>query len=97
MSNTMESPSPRITTRELTDALEKYMRSNSHSNDVDERWFCEYLKPIHAIARQVVSGAMTPNNAAQRDAFRASEVRKQIDDKRRELEVLQRDLTNLVG
>lgn len=86
---------PDITTHELCNALERYINRKEHSNDVDERWLAHYLTTFRAVALEVRNSRLGPGAKAQVNAFRAAEIEKELQDKRRQMEVLERDLKKL--
>ncbi len=86
---------PAITTNELCNFLDRYIERKESSGDVDERWLAHYLTTFRAAAREVRSSRLGPGAKAQVDAFRAAEIEKELQDKRRQIEVLERDLRKL--
>lgn len=91
---TAEAP-PSITTHELCCFLDRYIDRKEHSGDVDERWLAKYLATFRAAADEVRNNRLGPGTRAQVNAFRASEIEKELAEKRRQMEVLERDLKTL--
>jgi uncharacterized small protein (DUF1192 family) len=81
------------TARMLYDTMTAYIDDHKHSRDVSERWLGSVLEPLLG----TISGVMnrgSPNEANRKAvaAFRAAEIEKEIADKRKEIERLERDL-----
>lgn len=84
----------RLTLATLIDTLDRFISDNSHSRDVEERWLCSVLAPTLQLTREA-SSRLGPENKAKVNEFRATEIEKELQAKRRETEILERDLTAL--
>lgn len=78
--------------RQLYDHMDRFQSDNSHSSDVNCRWLSTMIDGWKATVAQVMNIRLEPENVVLVNAFRASELEKQIADKRREVERLERDL-----
>lgn len=81
-----------ITPYDLCTFLDRFITGNARSRDVDERWLASELKPVLEIAAEVRNAILKPENRAKVNVFRAAELEAEIEKKRRETEVLERDL-----
>lgn len=84
----------RMSLANLIDTLDRFISDNSHSRDVEERWLCAVLASTLQLTREARS-RLGPENKAKVNAFRADEIEKELQAKRRETEILERDLVKL--
>lgn len=81
------------TTRALYDVVSDYIDCNRHSRNVNERWLCISLTPLLGVIDSVMNRSKLSEETRKLVAeFRAAEIQKEIAVKRREIEVLERDL-----
>lgn len=78
--------------RALYEAVTAYIDSNKHSRDVAERWLCSVLEPRLGTISAIMNSRPRADDQPAIEAFRASELAKEISSKRSELERLERDL-----
>lgn len=79
--------------RQLADTIDRFISDNRHSRDVDMRWLASYFAPILTMLGEAISQrGLGPEMRKLVDAFRAKEIEGEMANKRRELEILERDL-----
>lgn len=83
------------TANELCNFLDQFISDNSRSPNVDDRWLADYLKTALPMCREVRNNNLGPATRAKVNAFRALEIGEEMTRKRRELEILERDLKKL--
>lgn len=76
---------------DLCEALERFASDNTHSRDLDDRFLAAQLDGILTIARQVRNNNLGTELRKEVNAFRAKEIETEMADKRRQLDVLERD------
>lgn len=94
LSDTVEEYRP-MNVRQLYDHLSRFEGDNDHSNDVDCRWLASVVKAWMPLVAEVMNSRLGPEAHNQVNAFRAAEVEKELERKRREVDVLERDLKTL--
>lgn len=80
------------TVQELVRVLQKFVSDNESSRSVENRWLCAVLKPFYESACEVGNIRLSEENRKDVNAFRAVELEKEIDRKRKDMEALERDL-----
>jgi predicted RNA-binding protein with EMAP domain len=83
------------TTHELYHAVEKFISDHRGSRDLDERWLADVLKSILPLISEVRNSRLSPDNRAAVHSFRALEIEEALQTKRREMEILERDLKKI--
>lgn len=81
-----------MTVQELVRHIQRFQGDCAHSRSVEERWLCTFLQPALDAACEVGDAHLNPENRASANAFRAAEIEKELDRKRRDIEALERDL-----
>lgn len=81
-----------ITTYKLAEAIREFCNHNRHSRSVNDRWLADYLLPVHETVCAVGNSKLRDADIKSVKAFRTAELERQIEEKRREAEKLERDL-----
>jgi hypothetical protein len=81
-----------MTTHEFIAALQRFQHDAEHCNAVEVRWLGKALQPTLDAACEVGNSRLGPENRKAVNDFRAAELEKEIDRKRRDMEILERDL-----
>ncbi len=83
------------TVHDLIRMIQNFSSDNERSNSVQNRWLCQALQPAYDMLVQVGNGKLRDETLAAVNAFRASEIEKELERKRRDIEALERDLKNV--
>lgn len=83
------------TANELCNFLDTFISDNARSRDLDNRWLADFLKSVLPACREVRNNNLSPETREKVNAFRALEIEEEMTRKRRELEILERDLKKL--
>lgn len=81
-----------ITTHELIRVLQRYQSDKVRSSSVEERWLCTQIDVALKSACEVGNSRLSEENRKDVNAFRAVELERQIEQKRRDAEALEREL-----
>ncbi|OAF05490.1 hypothetical protein AYJ54_00865 [Bradyrhizobium centrolobii] len=81
-----------MTTHELIRHLQRYQGDKSHSSSVDERWLATAIQSALDMACEVCNSKLCPESRKAVNEFRAAEIEKELDRKRRDIDALERDL-----
>jgi len=81
-----------MTTYKLAEAIRNFCNHNRHSRNVNDRWLADYLLPVHETICAVGNNKLREADIKSLKAFRTAELERQIEEKRREAEKLERDL-----
>lgn len=81
-----------MTVNELIRALQRFQGDAAHSNAVEVRWLCSVVQPALDAACEVGNSRLGPENRKDVNAFRAVELEREIDRKRKDMEALDREL-----
>lgn len=86
-----------MTPRQFYDHISRFADDNGASRDPDMRWLASKVEAWRPLVANVMNSRLDPAERAEAKAFRAAEIEKEIADKRRELERLERDLKVTMG
>lgn len=81
-----------MTVQELIRHLQRFQDDAGRSSSVESRWLCTVLQPVLDAACEVGNARLGPENRKDVNAFRAVELEKEIERKRKDMEALERDL-----
>jgi hypothetical protein len=81
-----------MSTQELIRHIQRYQSDSAHARSVEVRWLCTILQPALDAACEVGNSRLSEQNRKDLNAFRAVELEKQIETKRKDMEALERDL-----
>lgn len=81
-----------MTVQELVRAIQKFSSDNERSNVVENRWLTHALAPAIEMLCEVGNSRLGPENRAAVNAFRAAEIERELERKRKDIEALERDL-----
>lgn len=82
----------RTTARTFYETMTAYIDDNKRSSDVAERWLCSTLEPLLGSLSGVMNNRPRPADLPAIASFQAAELAARISEKKREIEVLERDL-----
>ena len=82
----------RMTVQELIRHMQRFQSDAGHSSRVEERWLCTVLQPALDAACEVGNCRLGPENTKDVNTFRAVELEKELERKRRDIDALERDL-----
>jgi len=81
-----------MTTNELIRALQRFQDEAAHSGSVEIRWLCAVIQPALDAACEVGNSRLGPENRKGVNEFRAAELEREIERKRKDTELLEREL-----
>jgi aspartokinase-like uncharacterized kinase len=82
-----------VTVQQLYSQLAEFIHSNMYSSDRSVRWLADELKNnALVIVAEVGNMKLSEENQAKVRNFHAAELQKQLEEKRREVDRLERDL-----
>jgi hypothetical protein len=80
----------------LLSVMDEFISDNSHSYDLETRWFAKFLDDdVRPIGRRVRSGGLNGVEKENVAAFRLAEIRAAKDAKQREIDALDREAADL--
>jgi hypothetical protein len=84
-----------MTPHELSEYIERFISGQRHSPHADHRWLADYLGEALRIVRQVRSDNLDAEYRNLVTAFRLVEIAKERDDKKREIDSLEKEIRRL--
>ena len=80
-----------MTVQELIRHLQRFQSDAGHGGPAS-RWLAAILQPVLDVACEVGNSRLSTENQKDMNAFRAVEIEAEMERKRRDLELLERDL-----
>lgn len=92
----MDAEAKSMSPQDLYHSMRRFIDDNQHSRSVDHRWLSKHIgESILEDVAEVGNGKLPPITREKVNAFRAKEIAAEIERKRREMDVLERDLKTL--
>jgi hypothetical protein len=84
-----------MTPHQLSEHIDTFISDQRRSPHTEHRWLAEYLGEILRIVRQVRSDNLDAEYRNMVTAFRLAEIAKERDDKKREIDALEKEIRRL--
>lgn len=81
-----------MTINELIRTIQRFQNDAARSSSMESRWLCTVLQPALDAACEVGNSRLCEENRKDVNAFRAVEIEKELERKRRDIDALERDL-----
>jgi hypothetical protein len=83
-----------MTVNELIRSLQRFQSDAGHGG-LASRWLAAILQPVLDAACEVGNSRLSTENQKDINAFRAVEIEKELERKRKDIDVLERDLKKM--
>jgi hypothetical protein len=84
-----------MTARDLYDHISRFADDNASSRDVDMRWLASKMEAWRPLVADVMNSRLGPAERVEVNVFRAAEIEKELEVKRREVNILERSLQQI--
>lgn len=84
-----------MTPRMLYDYMDRFASDNERSNDVDTRWLATKVNEFKPAVSRVMNSRLEPDERAAVNTFRAGEIELELENRRRDVNKLERVLQQL--